>query len=143
MSQTMSSDRAREILRAAGLRCTKCRVAVLQYLAGAAAPRSHADVAGALVPAGYDQSTVYRGLIELSEAGIFSRLDLGDHVWRFELRDDHQRDGAEHPHFMCVDCGKVTCLPDVTVRIAPASGRRAVPGSVTEILLKGHCPECV
>lgn len=142
MIQPISDDKARELLRAAGLRCTGCRVAVLKYMNQVEAPRSHADVASVLVPQGYDQSTVYRCLIELSDAGFLSRLDLGDHVWRFELRTDHKTDGPEHPHFMCVDCGKVTCLPDVTVKIAPSRGRSAVQGSITEILLKGHCTEC-
>ena len=50
---------------------------------------------------------------------------------------------VEHPHFVCVDCGKVTCLPDVEVKIAPAKGSKSSsPGDVTEVFLKGHCKEC-
>jgi Fur family ferric uptake transcriptional regulator len=142
MPDSLSTDEARRMLREAGLRCTTCRVAVLQHLSRAAAPLSHADVADKLVPEGYDKSTVYRCLVELAVAEILSRLDLGDHVWRFELLDRHEHEAALHPHFMCLDCGKVSCLPDVTVRIAPGKGPRAVQGSVTEVLLKGRCAEC-
>lgn len=144
MRGPLSVDEARQMLRAAGLRCTTCRVAVLQHLAEAESPRSHADVAEELVPAGFDKSTVYRCLVELADAGFFSRLDLGDHVWRFEMRHEQEAEhaGAVHPHFMCIDCGKVTCLPEVTVTIAPAKGPRAVQGNVTEVLLKGHCAAC-
>lgn len=144
----LSVAAARQLTREAGLRSTSCRVAVLQHLAESPSPTSHAELAEVLVPAGYDKSTVYRCLVELAEAGVISRLDLGDHVWRFEIRtggqpapDDHA--SAEHPHFMCLDCGKVTCLPDFDVRISPAKGRKTSSlGDITEVLLKGHCAAC-
>ena len=144
---TLSVSAARELVRGAGLRCTTCRVAVLQHLAESASPISHADLADVLVPAGYDKSTVYRCLVELAEAGIISRLDLGDHVWRFELRSGQdetaEHAGAEHPHFMCLDCGKVTCLPEIEVKIVPTGSKKpALMGDVTEVFLKGHCTEC-
>jgi Fur family ferric uptake transcriptional regulator len=139
----LSTLYARTMLRAAGLRSTTCRVGVLQHLSTATSPLSHADVADRLVPEGFDKSTIYRCLVELAEAGLANRLDLGDHVWRFEARrgDDHHAD--EHPHFMCLDCGKVACLPEVTVQISPSKGRKvAAVGNVTEVLLKGHCAAC-
>ena len=44
---------------------------------------------------------------------------------------------------VCTDCGTVTCLPDVEVKIAPAKGvKNSRLGDVTEIFLKGKCPEC-
>ena len=54
------------------------------------------------------------------------------------------RSGVEHPHFLCVDCGEVTCLTDVQLRFAGAASgsTSAAPGDVTEILLKGHCRRC-
>ena len=137
----MSVQQAREALRQANLRSTTSRVAVLQHLATAAKPLSHADVADALVPSGYDKSTLYRCLVELADAGLLARLDAGDHAWRFELRDGEEEHGPEHPHFVCVDCGKVTCLPDTEVKISPPKASSTV-GDVTEIFLKGHCKEC-
>lgn len=132
------------MIRAVGLRCTTCRIAVLQTLAEADTPLSHGDVADLLMPAGFDKSTIYRCLVELAEASIISRLNLGDHIWRFELRKGHQENGGEHPHFMCVDCGKVSCLTDFNVHISPAKGKKgpALVGDVTEVLLKGHCVDC-
>ena len=136
----MSVQQAREALRAARLRSTTSRVAVLQHLAGSTKPLSHADVADALVPEGYDKSTLYRCLVELADAGLLARLDAGDHAWRFELKGEEEH-GPEHPHFVCVDCGKVTCLPDVDVKISPPRKSSAM-GRVTEVFLKGHCKEC-
>jgi Fur family transcriptional regulator, ferric uptake regulator len=137
----LNVQQARDALRAANLRSTTSRVAVLQHVAAATKPLSHADVAEALVPEGYDKSTLYRCLVELADAGLLARLDAGDHAWRFELKGSEDEHGPEHPHFVCVDCGKVTCLPDVDVKIAPPKKSSPV-GEVTEIFLKGHCKEC-
>lgn len=146
MSRTppeMSVPDARETLRAAKLRGTTSRVAILQYLATATKPLSHADVADALVPEGYDKSTLYRCLVELADAGLLNRLDAGDHAWRFELRRSDDHSSSEHPHFVCVDCGKVECLPDVEVKITPSKApKHSALGDVTEVFLKGHCKEC-
>lgn len=137
----MTVQAARESLRAAGLRSTTSRVAVLQHVATASKPLSHADVSDVLVPEGYDKSTLYRCLVELADAGLLARLDAGDHAWRFELKGDEDEHGPEHPHFVCVDCGKVTCLQDVEVKITPPR-KAAAMGNVTEVVLKGHCREC-
>ncbi|MBC7854307.1 MAG: transcriptional repressor [Pirellulaceae bacterium] len=141
--QEMSVKDARAALRAAKLRSTTSRVAVLQHLSTADKPLSHSEVADELVPTGFDKSTLYRCLVELADAGLLSRLDAGDHSWRFELRRGDGHEGGEHPHFVCTDCGTVTCLPDVEVKIAPAKGtKNSRLGDVTEIFLKGTCPEC-
>lgn len=142
-STSLSVPDARAALRAAKLRSTTSRVAVLQHVAAAGQPVSHAEVAEALVPQGFDKSTLYRCLVELADAQLLNRLDAGDHAWRFELRGGDSHSPGEHPHFVCVDCGKVTCLPDVDVKISRTKGAKSsAVGSVTEIFLKGHCAEC-
>ena len=67
------------------------------------------------------------------------RTDLGDHVWRFGFRGHHPRQ-SDHPHFVCVDCGVATCLPGIDLRISPS--QQVEVGDVTEVVLKGHCPNC-
>ena len=72
-----------------------------------------------------------------------SRTELGDHVWRFEMRRPGHDHDNEHPHFVCVDCGEVSCLPDVQVNISPSPGtKRSGISDVTEVLLRGHCGRC-
>jgi len=133
---------ARAMIRAGRLRCTSCRIAVLQHVFTAAAPVSHAEVAQQLVPRGFDKSTIYRSLVEMADAGVLNRLELGDHVWRFEMAGESRGD-PDHPHFMCLDCGKVTCLPDFQVQVSTAGQSPAAEfGQVTEVLLKGHCAQC-
>jgi Fur family ferric uptake transcriptional regulator len=103
---------------------------------------SHAELAAELSPQGFDKATIYRNLVELAEVGILNRVELGDHVWRFELKRDAGEHDAEHPHFVCVDCGEVSCLPGVSVNVS-AGSKRSVIGDVTQVLLKGHCERCV
>ena len=133
----------RASLRDAGLRCTAARVSVVEYLSGAKSPVTHAEVAEALTGKGYDRATIYRNLIELTEAGLVSRIELGDHVWRFELRRLGEAHQAEHPHFICVACGEVSCLTSVSVSINPPPGtKQSAISRVTEVLLKGRCGQC-
>ena len=133
----------RDVIRKAGLRSTSARIAVMQRLEAATNPLTHAEIAHELVPLGFDKATVYRNLIDLTEAHLVSRTELGDHVWRFELRRSNSHHDAEHPHFLCVDCGEVTCLADVQVDITPSPGSQTSSiGELTEVLLKGHCGRC-
>lgn len=134
-----------ELLRASGLRSTAPRVAVLSYLHDSAGPNSHAELCEALAGEGFDRATIYRNLVDLAEVGIVSRTDLGDHVWRFELRKGAR--GAahtdQHPHFVCIDCGEVSCLPGVSFRVhASAGAPRAVGKNKVAVQLKGLCDDC-
>lgn len=132
----------RSRIRGVGLRCTAARLTVLQYLISARGPKTHADVSKALSHKGFDRATIYRNLTELTEAGIVARVELGDHVWRFELKRPLANGGhpREHPHFLCTACGEVSCLDDVSVAITPR--RSPLIHSVTEVLLKGQCGKC-
>jgi Fur family ferric uptake transcriptional regulator len=137
-------DEVRARIREAGLRCTMARVHVLEQLYRATTPLSHADLAATLAHEGFDKATIYRNLVELADAGIVSRMELGDHVWRFELKRPHKEHADEHPHFVCVECGEVACLTDVSVNVSPApASKGSVIGELTQVLLKGRCDRCV
>jgi Fur family ferric uptake transcriptional regulator len=138
-----SADEARSILKRHGLRVTAARVAVLSRLTESPHPVSHADLVTAMAGDVCDKATIYRALIDLVEAGLALRTDLGDHVWRFERRDDGAPHEQQHPHLVCVDCGDVSCLPDVRVKIVPAAGRETPGGDGVAVQLKGHCERCL
>lgn len=134
---------AKQALRDAALRATAARVAVMKLLGSAGTPMSHAEVVEALAEFGFDQSTLFRCLNEIADAGLVSRLDLGDQTRRFELRKAGGEVEFTHPHFMCVDCGELTCMKDYSVQITPSRGpRRDKLGIVTEIMIRGHCGNC-
>ena len=120
-----------EVLRSHGLRRTAARLRVLRWFQANPRPITHGELVRALEPEGFDYATVYRNLVDLAEAGILARIDLGDHVWRFEQK-------TEHPHFICTDCGTVTCLPKGSVKLTLKKlARRPVT-----VQLKGVCDEC-
>jgi Fur family ferric uptake transcriptional regulator len=131
------------MIRGAGLRVTQPRLAVLHVMSQQTSPLSHADLIEALDGQGFDRVTLYRNLNDLADAGIVARTELGDHVWRFELRSGADAHSGLHPHFTCTDCGSVSCLPDDVVRINK-SGRlpRAVREQTVEVSLRGVCDRC-
>lgn len=134
---------ARELLREVGLRTTRPRLRVLEQLSRVTTPVSHGELVEELETQGMDRTTVYRNLLDLTDAGLVRRSDLGDHVWRFELKREGAQNDPEHPHFTCTDCGTVECLPEVTVQVA--RGQRA-PKSIVkrqvEVQLRGLCDDC-
>lgn len=135
----------RDVIRNSGMRSTSARISVLQALHAAKKPVTHADLAEQLVPLGFDKATVYRNLMDLTEAGLVSRSELGDHVWRFELRTERTSaaHSNEHAHFVCVDCGDVSCLSEMNVNVVPVTSQPAFAGRITEVVLRGHCERCV
>ncbi len=118
-------------------------MAVLQFLERASTPLSHGEISEEMAVLGLDRATVYRNLLDLVEANLATRTDVGDHVWRFELRRGEETHAGEHPHFLCVSCGVVTCLPEDVVRV---TARRGVPRSIAahhvEVQVKGECDTC-
>ncbi|MBR9800629.1 MAG: Fur family transcriptional regulator [Rubinisphaera brasiliensis] len=134
-------DLIRGMLRESGVRATPARIAVMQELRQAESPLTHADLTAVLVPLGFDKATVFRNLNDLADAGLIVRTELGDHVWRFETIDPDRPAGEKHPHFVCTECGEVTCLDDM--EFTKSSKRRAKNiGVISEILIKGHCTGC-
>ncbi len=128
-------------IRRVGLRATAARVATLVLLRGAESPLTHASVAEHLAASGIDKATAFRNLNDMTDAGLLRRTELGDHVWRFEAIDPSGHDGEAHPHFLCIDCGSVTCLADVELTHGSLRESEQV-GQITEILLRGHCNDC-
>ena len=128
-------------IRDAGLRATPARIATLKLIQGASSPLTHAEVSEELQDLGVDKATVFRNLNDMASAGLLRRTELGDRVWRFELIADEDGHGSAHPHFVCVDCGTVSCMDEI--KLTAGSMRLSQEyGEVTEILLRGHCNDC-
>jgi Fur family ferric uptake transcriptional regulator len=146
MAQRQSLDQLRSQVRAKGLRATPSRLAVLELLRASEAPMSHGDVADRLATQAWDRATIYRNLIDLAEAGLVRRTDVGDHVWRFEaVTGDH--DASAHPHFVCTECGAVECLPEIELAVRSARNSRskaprAVKQRKVEVHVRGLCDAC-
>ncbi|MCA9077898.1 MAG: transcriptional repressor [Planctomycetaceae bacterium] len=138
----ISLESAGDLLKKAGLRKTVARVHLLQCLASQTGPRTQAEINADLEPHGFDSSTIFRGLTDLTSSGLVVRLDTGDRIWRFELHDrtsDGDRTERHHPHVVCVECGTLWCLPTDTIERFSDK----IPGwQISDLLLRGTCKAC-
>lgn len=83
-------------------RYTEGRRALVDLLAGAGRPLSIPEILGqdSAVP----QSSVYRNLAVLEQAGVVHKVMGSDEFSRFELAEELTR---HHHHLVCVSCGAV------------------------------------
>ena len=131
----------RDDIRAAGLRATPARISTLKLLREATSPMTHADVAERLDDHGVDKATAFRNLTDLTDAGLLRRTELGDHVYRFEEIRSSEEGAEPHPHFLCTECGTVSCLDNVKLTAGSLRESSKV-GEVVEVLLRGRCNDC-
>ncbi|HWC12849.1 MAG TPA: transcriptional repressor [Acidimicrobiales bacterium] len=106
-------------LRRLDQRYTPVRRQLVQVLADAHGPRSAPELIAAV--GDLPQSSVYRNLADLIQAGVTRRVQATDDLARFELAEDL---AGHHHHLVCTSCGEVV---DVTLSraIEQAVGRAA------------------
>jgi Fur family transcriptional regulator, ferric uptake regulator len=102
------------LLRKSGLKSTMTRIAVLQQIWKEERPVSHSDLVHTLKHVG-DQATIYRNLISFVEKGLARVASTASGIVRYELVREGEGSHEVHPHFVCQDCGMVTCLPKSTI----------------------------
>ncbi len=142
MTRKMNSQEwAREKIRSAGLRATPARIATLKVLHGSGSPLTHAEVSDKLENLEIDKATIFRNLTDLVARNVIRRSALGDNVWRFEIIKESAHEPDSHPHFICIDCGSVSCMEDVELKRTSTS-KSPLFERITEIVLRGHCNEC-
>ncbi|MDR1817165.1 MAG: transcriptional repressor [Puniceicoccales bacterium] len=130
---------ALERLRAAGLRLTKPRRAMLRALADAGAPVSVEEVHRALAGAA-DLVTVYRGMEDFARVGVVRRhpLESGKNLWALEAAG-----GAHHHHVICRECGHADELDGCEAAKFESAARRLGYRDVSHVFeIYGVCPSC-
>ena len=130
-----------ELLRSAGLRCTKARESLLTLLCEAMRPLSHQDITTLPGAQHLDRVTIYRTLAALEEAGLVHRVRGMDAVWRYRGHNV-KPDGCpgNHSHFLCLSCNVMYCLDDEPLpRVAVPKGAE-VKGK--QLVVYGNCPDC-
>jgi Fur family ferric uptake transcriptional regulator len=127
-------------IRELGLRVTAPRLAVLRILAEAERPLSHAEVVTRLGDeAMWDRATVYRNLIALVGVELVRVASHAGGICRYEIaREDKE---CAHPHFVCDDCGVVSCLPETEV-VTPKKAKWSKSLKSAEVQFVGTCPTC-
>ncbi len=141
MSQPVFDPSPEHLLRAAGLRVTRPRLAVLQALA--AHPHAGADTVLGVVRrdlGGVSTQAVYDVLNVFAERGVARRIQPAGSVARYELRS-----GDNHHHVVCRRCGTVADV-DCAIGEAPCLDPSATHGFVideAEVTYWGTCPQCL
>jgi Fe2+ or Zn2+ uptake regulation protein len=129
------------MLRAAGLRVTRPRVAVLTALHD----HSHADTDSIIGVVRQDlrevsHQAVYDVLHALTDAGLVRRIQPMGSLARYEARV-----GDNHHHVVCRSCG---AMADVDCAVGDTPCLTAADDSgyeidEAEVIYWGRCPECV
>ncbi|MEP6973749.1 MAG: Fur family transcriptional regulator [Actinomycetota bacterium] len=131
-------------LRSVGQRYTAQRRRLIDILARAGRPVSIPEILRGR--RGLAQSSVYRNLSDLVEAGIVRRVLTGDEFGKYELSEDLTE---HHHHLICSSCGRTK---DVTL---PATLEKRLDVVIDEIAVRaefadvahrldmiGTCAEC-
>ena len=140
-SQPSAPPSAEEILRAAGLRVTRPRMAVLSALA--AHPHAGADTVLAAVRrelGSVSTQAIYDVLNVLAVRGVARRIQPTGSVARYELQS-----GDNHHHVVCRSCGAVNDVGCATGE-TPCLDASTTHGFVideAEVTYWGTCPTCL
>lgn len=127
-------------IRAAGLRVTKPRMAVLDALERhqhATADEVLADVRTALPE--ITVQSIYVVLHSLTDAGLLRQLDLANSPARYETRVDDN-----HHHAVCTVCGRiedVACAVGHAPCLTP-SETHGMSIHVADVVYQGVCSDC-
>jgi Fur family ferric uptake transcriptional regulator len=135
----ITADELASALRKGGWRVTGPRLAVCRVVARSHAEHLTAAVVTARLSGQADQSTVYRTLEALEEAGVLTHTHLGHGPSVYHLTDE-----ALHQHLVCEICGEATELDGAVVTeamkaITVATG--FVPDT-SHFALSGRCNRC-
>ena len=142
MPKKLTQDAIRKLLSERGLRVTASRLEVVSMLAEAKRPLSCVDLIEMNADVAWDSSTTYRTLKKLTKEGIAEVVSRIGGIDRYALVRPGSRPHS-HAHFVCNDCGAISCLPELAEMTLQFTGRWAKSVNAAEVQLRGECPECI
>ena len=129
-----------KLLISAKMKRTGPRRMILEILLAANRPQTADEIVSAMGKVCPNRVTVYRTLESMVSVGLVHRAFVEERSQHYELADrctEHQC----HPHFVCTDCGRTSCLHDVSVPMATSPPAGFVIYR-QQIRLEGLCPTC-
>jgi Fur family transcriptional regulator, ferric uptake regulator len=131
-------------LRSRSQRYTSLREELVRIMQSSGQPLGVREIMSSA--AGLSQSSVYRNLLVLEQAGVVRRLTEAGGSARFELAEDLTE---HHHHLICLSCGSVEDLPasagiEQTVQRATATlaSRRGFRVRAHRVDMLGVCRNC-
>lgn len=131
-----------DILKKSGLSVTEGRKKILELFLDNESALAHADIERETESA-FDRVTVYRTLQTFVDKGIIHQIPTTDNsvlyaLCRHNCAQGHHHDN--HVHFICNNCGKTTCLDEVTVPVVKLpKGFKPVQSAM---VVTGICSDC-
>jgi Fe2+ or Zn2+ uptake regulation protein len=126
------------------LRLTSGREYLVDVLSTAAGPMTIPEILA--TKRDLAQSSVYRNLVVLEEAGVVRRVVTDDEFARYELGEDLT---GHHHHLVCSSCGRVEDLPasesierSVEAAVQQAARKAGFTTAHHRLDLVGTCAEC-
>lgn len=136
-------DLLRRLLQDRDLRATGPRLAVLSALAAQERPVSHSELVQAMGEQDFDQATIYRNLTKLTEVGLARIVSRADGMARYAFTPEEGTAPSHvHPHFLCTDCGEVSCIDEARIEPFAVSPRWREAVAEATLQLQGRCPDC-
>ena len=88
----------------------------------------------------FNKTTIYRVLDKLEDDGVLhSFLGKDGLKWYAKCNGCNSKEHKDvHPHFQCLQCGKVDCLP-VHVSLPEIPNRKI---EISQLLIQGKCEAC-
>lgn len=88
-----------------------------------------------------NKTTIYRVLEKLEDDGVLHSFKGTNGItWYAKCSDCSEHGHLDtHPHFQCLECGKVDCL-DIEVSIPKIENREV---NISQILIQGKCEDCL
>ena len=135
-----TKSQSKQIIRNAGIKSTINRIAVLDCMTKENRPLSHSELVATLGDNSGDQATIYRNLLTFVRVGILRIASQANGITYYELNTNEKSD-QHHSHFVCQDCGIVSCLPNIEIaKPVEEKWREAIRNA--EVQFVGKCPEC-
>ncbi|MDD3514477.1 MAG: Fur family transcriptional regulator [Aminobacteriaceae bacterium] len=130
-----------DLLRERGIRPTELRKEVLRILFGAGRPLSWKDTFTRFTEKRVNKVSLYRTLSLLEEKGLVHKILGTDGAWHYcaHLVEGKKCPG-NHPHFLCLACGRMFCLEDQPLPTVQVPEGCVVEGK--QLLAYGRCPSC-
>lgn len=132
------------LLHANGQRLTRTRELIVDVLAATDRPLTIPEILAER--RGLAQSSVYRNLVVLEQAGVVHRVVTRDDFARYELAEDLT---GHHHHLVCSSCGRVEDLPaspalekSVAGAVDQAARRARFRTQYHRLDLVGLCADC-
>ena len=132
------------LLTSAGLEATANRLQVLAIIGANNYPLTASEIFTTIERSQtINKVTVYRILDLLVASRVVERIRIGGRAAYYGIAPNEHH--APHPHFYCIKCATIDCLPPGSLSVNTNQLQKTFPGKVerVEVQVEGICRNCL